>query len=261
MQKKDIVLAPIYLYQGLKLKRTAVRLPEAEGERYGSLELASSKPNTETDNTSTLTFMMAGDSSAAGVGVDSQHNALVGHLLNHLQTLPQITDNYTHINWSLHATSGHTSYDVLRRLYVLPIPKTPMDVVIVLVGVNDTTANVSPTQWQAQLREIIELSKRKFGARYVLFPGLPPMQHMPAIPRPLNQFLGAKTALMNQKLNEVCQEYDKVLALPMQFENTGLTADELFSIDGFHPNSTAYSFLALKLAKTLAQLVEDGELA
>nr|WP_241878471.1 hypothetical protein [Psychrobacter sp. PraFG1]UNK04957.1 hypothetical protein MN210_12805 [Psychrobacter sp. PraFG1] len=40
---------------------------------------------------------------------------------------------------------------------------------VVLIGVNDTTSNVSVSQWQAQLHQIIELGKRKFGAKYILF--------------------------------------------------------------------------------------------
>ncbi|WP_026349071.1 SGNH/GDSL hydrolase family protein [Psychrobacter lutiphocae] len=280
MQPKDLILAPLYLYQGLTLKRTALRLPEATGKRYGSVSLSQTHtaqtytatppltehttqqdPHSELHpSPSDLTLLIVGDSSAAGVGVETQQQALVGHLLRHLQSLPEIPQHFAHIHWSLHATSGHTSYDVLRRLYVLPKPKIPVDVMIVLVGVNDTTANVSITRWQTQLKQIIELGKRKFGAKYIIFPCVPPMQTMPAIPKPLNNFLGAKTDVMNQALIDVCQDDDTVLALPIEFANTGLSADKLFAIDGFHPNATAYSFLALKLAKTLAALIDAGEL-
>lgn len=255
MQPKDIALAPVYLYQGLKLKRTALRLPEAEGERHGSLQLTHSNESTATKSENSLNIMLVGDSSAAGVGVSVQQEAIMGHLLNQLQSMPNIQSKYGQIDWALHATSGHTSFDALRRLYVLPKPEKPVDVMVVMVGVNDTTSNVPVKQWQAQLREIIELGKRKFGAKHIIFPGLPPMQNMPAIPSPLNTFLGAKTAVMNQHLLEVCEPYEGVLVLMLEMKNTGLSVAELFAEDGFHPNAAAYSFLALKLAKNIAMLV------
>ena len=36
---KEMLLAPIYLYQGYKVKRDTVRLPEPEGERHGRVKL------------------------------------------------------------------------------------------------------------------------------------------------------------------------------------------------------------------------------
>ena len=55
--------------------------------------------------------MLLGDSSAAGVGVSSQQQALAGQLLEQLQLLPQIQQKFSQLEWSLHATSGHTSFD------------------------------------------------------------------------------------------------------------------------------------------------------
>ena len=253
LQPKHIALAPVYLYQGMKLKKTALRLPEAEGERRGRLTLAS-KDNSSEDK-ATLNLMLLGDSSAAGVGVSSQQQALAGQLLEQLQLLPQIQQKFSQLEWSLHATSGHTSFDALRRLYVLPKPATAVDIMIVMIGVNDTTANISTSKWEQQLREIIGLSKRKFGAKHIIFPCLPPMQNMPAIPSPLNKLMGYKTQIMNEKLIQVCDHYDEVLALQFDLENSDLQNQNFFAEDGFHPNSAAYLLLAEKLATTISELV------
>ncbi len=255
LQPKHIALAPVYLYQGLKLKKTALRLPEAEGERRGRLSLATKDSPSQEQDKATLNIMLLGDSSAAGVGVSSQQQALAGQLLEQLQLLPQIQQKFSQLEWSLHATSGHTSFDALRRLYVLPAPATAVDIMIVMVGVNDTTANVSTSKWEQQLREIIGLSKRKFGAKHIIFPCLPPMQNMPAIPSPLNKLMGYKTQIMNEKLIEVCDHYEQVLALQINLENKDLQTQNFFAEDGFHPNSAAYSLLATKLAKTISGLI------
>ena len=255
LQPKHLALVPVYIYHGLKLKKTALRLPEAQGERSGHIPLIDNNIETKEKKKAILNLMLVGDSSAAGVGVSSQHQALAGQLIEQLQLLPKIQQDFFELNWSLHATSGHTSFDALRRLYVIAKPQTPVDVMIVMLGVNDTTTNVSPAKWQAHLREIINLSKRKFGAKHILFPCLPPMQNMPAIPRPLNQLMGQKTQVMNNKLLEVCEQYDNVLALPIDFTDSGLSATQLFAEDGFHPSGVAYSFWAAHLAKTISELV------
>ena len=39
LQPKHLALVPVYIYQGLKLKKTALRLPEAQGERSGHIQL------------------------------------------------------------------------------------------------------------------------------------------------------------------------------------------------------------------------------
>ena len=36
---KNLVLAPIYLYQGRQVKRNTLRLPEPDGDRFGHVKL------------------------------------------------------------------------------------------------------------------------------------------------------------------------------------------------------------------------------
>ena len=68
---RDVLFAPVYLYQGHKIKRDTVRLPEPNGERHGQVQLNnanSSAANTSKDTQQTLNLMVVGDSAAAGVG-------------------------------------------------------------------------------------------------------------------------------------------------------------------------------------------------
>ena len=139
---RDMLLAPVYLYQGRKIKRDTVRLPEPNGERHGQIQL--SKMATSADKMAqTLNLMIVGDSAAAGVGSQTQQEALSGRLIPVLEQHPIINSTFSMLSWSLQATTGHTSFDILRRLYVLPAPTMPVNVMVLSVGVNDTTANVS----------------------------------------------------------------------------------------------------------------------
>ena len=254
MQPKDILLAPIYLYQGNKIKRSTVRLPEATGERHGHVLLHDDTQTKTTGDLDALTIMVVGDSSAAGVGVETQNDALMGHLLKALPSQAAVQQKFAQIDWQLQATTGHTSFDALRRLYVLPKPANSIDVMVVIVGVNDTTSNISEQRWQSQLNEIITIAKRKFAAKQIIFSCLPPMAHMPAIPAPLNEFIGAKADKLDKRLQRVCRESDCHYLL-VDFKKAGFDADKMFAIDGFHPNAAAYEYWGEQLAKQIGELV------
>ena len=106
MTPKDILLAPIYLFQGKKVKANTPRLPEPEGQRFGLLTSHQKTIDAYQDNTQVLRLMIVGDSAAAGVGAYSQDEALSGQLPKALCQNPQLMNKYNVIEWSLHATKG-----------------------------------------------------------------------------------------------------------------------------------------------------------
>ena len=275
---KDMLLAPVYLYQGRKVKRDTVRLPEPIGDRFGHINLNSGKDNKVTSqNLPTLRLMIVGDSAAAGVGSETQQHALSGYLIPALQQHHAIYSQFQALNWCLQATTGHTSFDILRRLYVLAQPSQPIDVMVVSVGVNDTTANVSTAKWQQQLADIITIAQRKFGVRQLIFCSLPPMTHMPALPAPLSHFIGAKAAKLDQVLQHVCTQHichqDKGVHY-MAADFTQMAVDHanainahpgapldkatMFASDGFHPSSITYRYWAEQLAELIGTLLNDS---
>ena len=264
---KDVFLAPVYLYQGHKIKRDTVRLPEPNGERHGRVQLNnanSSAANTSRDTQQTLNLMVVGDSAAAGVGSQTQQEALVGHLIPRLTEQPAIQSAFDTLNWSLQATTGHTSFDILRRLYVLPVPSQPIDVMVLSVGVNDTTSNVSVHQWQQQIENIIAIAQRKFGVRELIFLSLPPMAQMPAIPAPLNNFVGAKASILDSTLQQICATHDHVTYMATDFarmiedhsNGTPIDIRVMFASDGFHPSSLMYGYWAQQVAELIVALLD-----
>ena len=64
---RDVLLAPIYLYQGRKIKRDTVRLPEPNGERHGQVQLNDAIESPKDVHKRTLNLMVVGDSAAAGL--------------------------------------------------------------------------------------------------------------------------------------------------------------------------------------------------
>ena len=65
------LLLPILLFQGWKLRKNSIELPEATGERQGTIGKGRK-----------LGLIFLGDSSACGVGVSHLNNSLSGELLN-----------------------------------------------------------------------------------------------------------------------------------------------------------------------------------
>lgn len=261
---RDVLLAPVYLYQGRKIKRDTVRLPEPNGERHGHVSLPEPTGTVKNKRKPTLNLMIVGDSAAAGVGSQTQQEALVGKLIPILAQQSDICTQFDELVWSLQATTGHTSFDILRRLYVLPPPSQPVDVMVLSVGVNDTTSNVSVHKWQQQIKDIIAIAQRKFGVRELIFLSLPPMAQMPAIPAPLNNFVGAKASILDKVLQQECAANDSVTYMATDFPRmieehaNGEPIDiaVMFASDGFHPSSLMYGYWAQQLAERIIQVLD-----
>ena len=263
---RDVLLAPIYLYQGRKIKRDTVRLPEPNGERHGQVQLNDAIESLKEAHKRTLNLMVVGDSAAAGVGSETQQEALVGNLIPVLTQQSAIQNQFDTLNWSLQATTGHTSFDIVRRLYVLPAPSQPVDVMVLSVGVNDTTSKVSVDKWQQQIESIIAIAQRKFGVRELIFLSLPPMAQMPAIPAPLSNFVGAKASILDNTLQQVCAAHDSVTYMATDFprmiaehsNGTPIDIKVMFASDGFHPSSLMYGYWAQQLSELIIQLLNPS---
>ncbi|MGP5134656.1 SGNH/GDSL hydrolase family protein [Psychrobacter cibarius] len=263
---RDVLLAPIYLYQGRKIKRDTVRLPEPNGERHGRVQLNDAIESLKEAHKRTLNLMVVGDSAAAGVGSETQQEALVGNLIPVLTQQSAIQNQFDILNWSLQATTGHTSFDILRRLYVLTAPSQPVDVMVLSVGVNDTTSKVSVDKWQQQIESIIAIAQRKFGVRELIFLSLPPMAQMPAIPAPLSNFVGAKASILDNTLQQVCAAHDSVTYMATDFprmiaehsNGTPIDIKVMFASDGFHPSSLMYGYWAQQLSELIIQLLNPS---
>ena len=261
---KDVLLAPVYLYQGRKIKRDTVRLPEPNGERHGRVQLNTAIKSPKDVHKQILNLMIVGDSAAAGVGSETQQEAFVGNLIPILTKQPAIQNQFDMLNWSLQATTGHTSFDILRRLYVLPAPSQPVDVMVLSVGVNDTTSKVSVDKWQQQIESIIAIAQRKFGVKELVFLSLPPMAQMPAIPAPLNNFVGAKASILDKVLQQVCAANERVTYMATDFprmiaehaNGTPIDIKVMFASDGFHPSSLMYGYWAQQLSELIIQLLD-----
>ena len=168
-----ILLSPLLLAQALRTRRRMPRLPEAAGERQGSV---GSGP--------LLRLLVAGDSSAAGVGVGSQHDALAGQLARQLARAC-----HARVQWQLAARTGLSSARTLHFLQREALP--PFDIAVLMTGVNDVIEQV-PSHHAVRAREaLVNYLRNALGVAHVVFGPLPPMHLLPGLPQPLRWISGA----------------------------------------------------------------------
>lgn len=223
-----LVLSPLLLLQGVYVRKVTPRLPEPTGARAG-----------ETGAGQALSVLILGDSAAAGVGAETQQQALAGQLVKRLEGSHAL-------RWQLWAANGCTSARCLALLEERAAET--FDVVLVSLGVNDVTGGVAVDEWLRQQDRMAELLRGKFGARRILFTALPPMHRFPALPQPLRWALGARAKRFNRALQAfVADRGDcRLLALDLP------TRAEFIAADGFHPSALAYGLWAERAASCIA---------
>lgn len=220
-----IPLLPVLAAQGLAVRRRAQQLPEPPGPRNGR---SGSGPD--------LRLLIAGDSSAAGVGASSQTEALSGHLVRLLSKQAQV-------EWQLVACIGDTTKDVVQKLNAGRAQ--PFDVAVIALGVNDVTRATTAARFAKRQSELFALLQAKFGVRKIIASGVPPMGHFPLLPQPLRWVLGQHAARLDGALACLTDELPHVVHVPMNLpHDPGLAAS-----DGFHPSPRAYELWAELLVR------------
>ncbi|MFV1491688.1 SGNH/GDSL hydrolase family protein [Phaeobacter sp. JH18-32] len=215
------------MVQAVNVRRRALNLPEPSGPRFG-----------QQGQGTPLRLLIVGDSSAAGVGVGRQNDALSGQLTSRLT-------QGRHLTWRLEATTGHRSADALARVRALP-PQT-FDVAVLALGVNDVTRLARRRRFHMEQCALIKLLRGRFGVRLVVLSGVPPMADFPALPQPLAWVLGRHAARLDRVLSNLAAGNHDVIHLPF----TMAPDPALAAQDGYHPSAAAYSLWAETLAETI----------
>ncbi|MEA3588539.1 SGNH/GDSL hydrolase family protein [Pseudidiomarina sp. 1APP75-27a] len=232
------VLAPLLLLQGKLVRARTPHLPEAEGARQGQAGSERTRPASGKE----LRVLILGDSAAAGVGCDTQQQAVTGQWVAQLsQTTP--------VSWQLVAKSSLTCAQVLTLLKETQLTESRFDVVLVSVGVNDVTRRTSTSQWQADLEAMSRYLNEHLGVSSILYTALPPMHKFPALPQPLRWVLGQRAKLLNQYLAQHCQRYNYTHYLNFEVPYEA----QFIAADGYHPSTAAAELWARTAAKAYSE--------
>ena len=231
------LLAPLLLAQAKRLFKTMPRLPEASGDRQGVV--GEGPP---------LRLLVVGDSSAAGVGVETQDQALLGRTVGRLAA--------THrVEYRLEARHGATLSRTLRHLKKLD--PAPFDVAVTSVGANDVTAGRDLNPWLASYRELVAELRTRFTVGHVVVSGLPPMGAFPALPNPLRWVIGRQARRHDRALkawagSDGNLSYAGLGTVPGDRLHD-VPMDQIMSADGFHPGPQIYDVWAERVVDRIRQ--------
>ena len=229
-----LAFLPVLVVQGRRVRRTVERLPEAGGTtgRVGGSGDA-------------LRVVVVGDSVAAGVGVRGHERSMAGRLAHRLHARTERP-----VEWEVAARSGVDAAGVAALLTGSPV-LDGADVVVVSVGVNDVKNLGSDRAFRAGLLELLGVVTERAPSARVFLLGLPPVDRLPALPRPLADLLGARGRRLDRLGREVAATFSQVRRLDLTDEALDAVATP-FAPDGFHPGEELHDLLARAMCDRLS---------
>ncbi|MEM7058057.1 MAG: SGNH/GDSL hydrolase family protein [Pseudomonadota bacterium] len=227
-----LMLGPALLWQGRRVRKNILRLPEPPGPRQGT-----------TGNGHPMSLLILGDSSAAGVGAPDQADALSGQLI------PRLAERFE-VAWTLHAQTGWTTQEALEALPKVDGQK--FDAAIISLGVNDVTTETGLNRWLQIYGTLLERLSTDNGISKFVLSGLPPMGRFPALPQPLRWYLGKQATSHDRALGEMAAARQDAIHLPLNFGNMDESA---VAEDGFHPGPIVYARWAVEMDKAIHDFI------
>ena len=226
-----IALSPLLIAQAIATRRRAPVLPEASGPREGRVGSGGVA----------FRLLMAGDSSAAGVGVAHQDQSVAGHLTRALHA-----HGRRPVYWALHARSGLTT----QQVHAMLRDERPAaaDVAVLITGVNDVIEQVPSRRAVQQRAALADWLLGEGIAAHVVFAPLPPIHQFPLLPQPLRRVMGDDARRHNAALAEWAAGRSDVSCVNIPLT---LHADMMAS-DGFHPGEPVYRTCGEALARFIA---------
>ena len=225
-----LMLSPVLVAQAMATRARLPRLLEPSGQRQGVV--GRGMP---------LRLLIAGDSSAAGVGVHRQQDALAQRLVRRLADRAP-----ARVIWQLRARSGLTTAQTLALLQ--DEGHAPADVAVVVTGVNDVVDQIPSRLALAAREALANWLRNGQGVQHVVFAPLPPIHHFPGLPQPLRWVAGQDARRHNAVLHAWVSTRGDVSCVAMEVPlNRGVMA-----VDGFHPGEPVYRYCANTIAQHIA---------
>lgn len=219
------LLIPLILPQALYVKKVTLRLPQAAGSNKGRIAENQDKR---------LTLVGIGDSVIAGVGVNSQKNALIA------QTATCFAKQYlAETNWLALGKNGANSTDIYKTI-TQQLPDHHVDIFVLSIGVNDVTTLTSLKRWQKNLSAIIKQLNAHSSKAIITFIGVPAMETFPALPGPLKFMLGYRAKRLDLLAQQIFAEQENCIHLKLAIKPD---VNDI-ALDGFHPSEQACKKLA-----------------
>jgi lysophospholipase L1-like esterase len=214
-----VPVAPVVFVQARRLRRTTPLLPDAALPWSGSV--AGADP---------IRLLVLGDSTAAGVGADTQADALPGSLAAELSTRLG-----RGVRWRAVGENGATTRDLVQRFMAEAVAE-PFDLVFLTIGANDALGIRSRRAFVRDLRTIVAELRRAQPESLLLMSSLPHFARFELLPLPLRWNLATHADNLELGARAV------IAATPDAWLSPKPPAygDDFFATDLFHPGPVGY---------------------
>lgn len=242
----SIPLLPLMYYQGKQIRANVPKLPEAQGVQ------GQCQPNGKSQ--STLKVVSIGESTIAGVGVQTHEEGFTGTFANELSRRFNLN-----VTWQVYARSGYTARRVKEKL----IPKITgdhVDLILVGLGGNDAFTLNRPSKWKAETRSLIESLNSKFPGAIIVFCNMPPIKEFPAFTSLIKFTVGNLVEILGEELQKTVDDYENVFYFGEKITLKGWIdkfqlneKKEDFFSDGVHPSKLTYQVWAKDIANRVSK--------
>ena len=243
-----VPLLPLLYVQGRKVKKRVPDLPEAASPSGISVP--------ESIARDPMQLIILGESTMAGVGVNSHEEGFAGALARDLSEKLQCQ-----IDWKVYAKSGYTAKDVTEK--ILPeIKEDSPNLIVIGLGGNDSFDLNSPAGWRRDIVLLINTLKQRFHSVPLVFANMPPIKEFPAFTPLIRFILGNLVEILGEELHRVVKKFDSVY-----YQNQVITLEEWmqsihkevkpsdFFSDGVHPSKLTYQTWAKDLGELITREV------
>lgn len=207
------------LMQARRLRRDVPRLPDAAQPWHGSLPGADP-----------LRLLVIGDSTAAGVGTDTQDEALPGHLAREFAAL---TGRGVH--WRAIGENGVDTREFIDR-YLADAADEEWDVIFVSIGANDALGLRSRAAFARDLDTILTRLRAASPAAVLLVSSLPAFARFELLPDPLRWNLAVHSRSLEAGARQIVERTPGAHMSPPPPPYT----PGFFASDFFHPSAQGY---------------------
>ena len=232
------MLLPLVMVQGAATRRRIPRLPPARPPHHGSVAGVGKS----------IRLLAIGESTVSGVGLtrgDETVAATTALALARLTGRPVV--------WRAEGLSGATVRDA-RDQILCRIGSERADLLIVAFGVNDATAYRSPAAFADDLVELVTGARNRVGNAAVVVTGVAPLNCFPALPWPLRNILGWRSAALQAAADGLAERLPHLVV-----ERISAVESDLFACDGFHPNPRAHAIWGQEIAVLARPLIEHRQ--
>lgn len=216
------VLAPLVLWQGLRTRRHAPRLPPVLEETASGVVEGGGPAER---------LLVVGESTAVGVGATLAGAALAPQLARRLSVSRGRT-----IHWQVVGENGIRAAGLARKLAAHRDLLTA-DWALVLLGANDVSGLTGIRRWQRDLGSVVR-QLRQNGTTVLVAP-VPPFRLFRLLPQPLRWLLGQRADSLCAARHELA-EPGGVFVLEAEFPRQR----RYLATDGYHPSDLAYGMWA-----------------